>query len=436
MALRKMSRSVSIIGVGATKFGDAADTPDLEDLSFQDLGAWAAYEAMEDAGVNPRDIGKVSVAATCGPIYISETIAGNNGMIEMIGMKGKASSFHSEGCAAGFLAFNEAVDAVASGRMDIAMALVVEQSRWTNAPDRPSCYRWPNTEYKNLYGRDFMAADKAFDTAYVRWNGSWIIGMDVPFRQYTRENGITDDELEQALMGQVITAREHSVRNPIAYIQKTWEEEAKERGFKTAEEFLLSPYNPKLNDYMRPSFMAIQNDGAVAIIVAATDIADKYKQQPIEVVNIVQCDMTAGIPKTHSKLTKLAVKELYDITGYKPEDVELLEIGDAGLGDELVGAEDVGYLPKGEGWKYFRDGRTRFDGDRPMNTCSGSFGAGHAFSAPDLLYVWEIAKQMRGHAGERQIPNPPKVSMLRGVGAGQSCSVSLYRTLDESKEGE
>jgi len=431
MAVRKMSRSVSVIGVGATKFGDPADTPELVDLCFQDLAAWAAFDAMDDAGVNARDIGKLSVAATCGPLYLNETIAANNGLLEMLGMTGKSSSFHSEGCAAGFLAFNECVDAVASGRVDIALALVAEHSRWITAPDMPSCYRWPNTEYKNLYGRDFYAASKAFDCAYSRWNGSWIIGNDSPSRAYIRKTGITNDELEDAMIGQSITAREHSVRHPIAYAQETWEEVAKKRELSSAEEFMRSPYNPKLSEYMRPAYCALQNDGAAAIIVCATEIADQFKQKPVEIVNIVQVDMSSGSSiNVKSKMTKLAAKEIYDITGYKPEDIDLLEIGDHGLADELQGAEDVGYLPQGEGWKYFRDRRTRFDKDKPINTCGSSLGVGHAFGAPDLVYIREITLQTRGQAGERQMPIPPKVSLLRGIGANQSCTMAIFKAVE------
>jgi len=430
MGFRKMTRPVSVIGVGATQFGDVLETPEMKGLSWMDLGAWAAYEALEDAGMNPRDVGHLAVAAITGPFYLNETVAANNTMREQIGMKFASSTFHTEACGAAFVAFTDAVDAVASGRVDVAMALSPEVSRNCAAPDMPPCYLWPASEYKNLYGRDFLGADKAFDTSYNRWTGGWIIGMDVPFREYIRKTGITLDEMEQAMIGQTITQREHGEHNPIAQERMTWQQVAESRGFKTDREYLTSKFNPKISEYLRPAYFALQNDGAVAVIVCATDVAHKYKQKPIEIVGLVQCDLSSEYTKTKSQLTKEAIRQLYENTGYKPEDIEFVEIGETGMCEEMNAAEEIGYLPEGEGWKYYRDGLTRFDKEKPMNTSAASISVGHAFSATDLLYPREIVLQMRGQAGARQIPKPPKVSLLRGIGGGMSCVAAIFRTLD------
>jgi acetyl-CoA C-acetyltransferase len=93
-------------------------------------------------------------------------------------------------------------------------------------------------------------------------------------------------------------------------------------------------------------------------------------------------------------------------------------------------AEVVGYLPKGESWKYFRDGKTRFDGEKPINTDGGTQGIGHAFASTGIHNYKEAVLQMRGEAEGRQIPIPPKVVMIRGQGATHSVSIGILRTLE------
>ena len=54
--LGKLSRSVSIIGIGATPFMNINDDPDLLGLTEGDCFGYAALAAMEDAGLEPRDV--------------------------------------------------------------------------------------------------------------------------------------------------------------------------------------------------------------------------------------------------------------------------------------------------------------------------------------------------------------------------------------------
>ena len=141
MAIKPLSRSVSIIGFGMTKFGDSSETPELAGMSLQDLGAWACAVAMEDAGVNPQQIGKLALGSVCSPYYNSECMTPVSGFMEFVGMKGKAGVYHNEACASAMNAFNEAVEAVASGRYDVAIAVDFDSAVNTQAPNLPSCYR-------------------------------------------------------------------------------------------------------------------------------------------------------------------------------------------------------------------------------------------------------------------------------------------------------
>ena len=430
MSKRPLSRSVSIIGVGITKFGDADATPELLGMSLQDMAVWACLDAMEDAGVNPQQIGKLVVGRVCTTDGNSECISPNHGFLEWVGMRGKAGVHHSEACATPFNILNEAIEDVASGRFDISMCVDSDSARHITAPDQPSHITYPKSEYKTLYGRDAPTGDSCQDTAFNRWIGGGFAQLDSIGRQYIRTAGITQKDLDDALNGQSITARHHGKMNPKAFVQETWEEIAEKRGFDDPRKYLESKYNPPISEYLRPSTFAMLSEGAAALIVCATEIADQFRQNPIEIVNFAQFDVGQNTPFTTSTMNTGLAKQLYEITGYKPEDIEYFQTTDGTMPDVLDSAEAFGYLPKGEGWKYLRDGKTRFDGEKPMNTDGGHQCYGHAFGATGVATVGECVMQMRGTAGPRQITPAPKVSAMRGWGSGQSVSGYIFKTSD------
>jgi acetyl-CoA C-acetyltransferase len=437
MSLKPLARGVSIVGVGITQFGDGDDvkTPQLKNMSLQDMAAWACIDAMEDGGVNPRQIDKLIVGRVCTTDGNSDCICPNHGFLEWIGMQGKASTHHSDACATPFTILNEAILSIASGRYDVVMVVDSDSARHITAPDKPSHIMYPKPDYKKLYGRNPPTGDSCQDTAYNRWVGGGFSTLDACGRRYIRESGITIDEFEDALSGQAITARYHGSLNPKAYAREKWEDVASKRGYDDTLEFMKSKYVPKLAEYMRTSTFAVLSEGAAALIVCATEIADQFKQKPIEVVNLAQFDMGGLWAQLTPKMNRGVAQQLYDVTGYKPEDIEYFQTTDGDLSDALDSAEASGYLPKGEGWKFFRDGLTRFDSEKPMNTDGGHQCYGHAFGATGVATVGECVMQMRGQAGERQIPKPPKVSMMRGWGSGQSVSQYIFKTSDINQKG-
>ena len=97
----------------------------------------------------------------------------------------------------------------------------------------------------------------------------------------------------------------------------------------------------------------------------------------------------------------------------------------------LVSAEIAGYLPYGEGWKYICEGRTAWDGDKPINTNGGRTSFGHAHAASGLADVYEACKQLWGECGGHQVKKQPRTAMLRGYGGAQNVAAVLLRTLDE-----
>jgi len=431
MGLKPLSRSVSIIGVGSTKFGAPFDTPELKDLSFQEYGAWAVLDALNDAGVNPRQVDHLVVGSTSSPTHNSMNIAPNHGLLEWVGMKGKSTNFQCSGCSTGFHIISQAVDMVAGGRCDIVVAVNIEINQSITHINKPSHIRYPMGEYSQIYGIKPFLGVNAVDTSYHRWIGSTFSAMDHCARNYMKEAGITSDELESACIGASVTDRQHGVLGPDCYVKQTFDEVAKEYGFSSVDEYMKSDMNPYFTDMIRISYTGVLCEGATAIVVCSTDIAKKFQQKPIEVVNIAQVDYSVLDADNERKMSRDAAAKIYDITGLSPEDIDYLASTNMDQTDLIDSAEAVGYLPKGESWKYFRDGKTRFDKEKPVNTDGGTQGVGHAFASTGPHHYKEAVLQMRGEAVGRQIPAPPKMTMIRGQGATHSVTITILKTLED-----
>lgn len=422
--LGKLSRSVSIIGIGATPFMNINDDPDLLGLTEGDCFGYAALAAMEDAGLEPRDV-DYFYHGSANPKMFNNAVTPNMQVAEWFGMRGRGSVHHSEACCTGYVALEQAVLAVASGAYDIVLSGGVEMA--TGLPDskKPACFRRPMTT-EDIW----PDLDSIIDRSYTRALGGGNIGQDDWIDMYRVENGLTARQIDDILNMMSYQCRRAASLNPMALEQTPFEEIAKARGYDDPFEYLRSPFNPKTTQYLRVTGNAPSADGAACCIVCPTEMARQFKQKPIEVLGIGASCLESMVPHLEKKATAEAARQVYETTGVKPEDLDLLLINDFILSSQLLAAEEVGYLPKGEGWKYVMDGRTAFDGDRPINTNGGRTSYGHAFGASGMADVYEAVLQMRGQAGDHQVKKLPKTTMLRGFGGGQNVRISILRTVE------
>ena len=428
--LGKYMRSVSIIGVGCTPFMYTVDNPETDGLTEGEMFGYAALQAMEDAGVNPRDVdfyfhGQASPLA--GSNYLTPNIQIGN----WFGMKGKASIHHSEACCTGYYALEQAVNAVASGKYNCVLSGCVEFG---------DCNAVPNHPYK----REKVPMEKflqttawLYDRNYCR---SMIAGQELIYddaaEYYKRTNGLTDEEMDDTLCWMSINNRKNASKCELAIERKTYDEIAKENGFNSAIEYMKSPFNPRTGDYLRMSGIEVKCDGAAAVLVCATDMIEelthgKMQHKPVEVLGVGCGAYEATNPHFEIRATEEAVEQVYDVTGVKPEEIDIFYANDFIITSHLIAAEIAGYLPKGEGWKYICEGRTAYDGDKPINTNGGRTSFGHAHAASGLADLYECVHQMRGDCGERQVKKLPKTAMLRGYGGAQNICTYIIRTKED-----
>ena len=413
--LGKNLRSVSIVGVGATPFMNAVSDPKYKGITNGELFGYAALDAMADAHVEPRDV-QYFFHGSANPHVLNNCITPNVQVADWFGMRGKGSLSHSEGCCTGYIALEEAVMAVASGAYDIVLSGCSEMG--TGMPDgnTPDHMRVPLTTEVL-----FPDLDSIFDRAYGRYLGGGPgMNHDDWINYYAKENNLSADVIDDVLNHQAYHFRRAAALTPRAIRRTTFDQMAKEAGFDDVWEYMKSPYNPKMTQYLRVSSDSCVADGAACCIVVPTEIAKQFNEKPIEVLGVGASVLDAIVPHLEKKATAEAARQVYDVTGLTPDDIDLLYVNDFIGSSAFLAAEEVGYLPKGEGWKYALDGRIAYDGDKPMNTNGGRTSYGHAFGASGMADVYEAVIQMRGEAGERQVKKTPKHTFLRGFGGAQN----------------
>ncbi|MGX8729208.1 MAG: thiolase C-terminal domain-containing protein, partial [Lachnospiraceae bacterium] len=283
---------------------------------------------------------------------------------------------HSEACCTGYYAVEEAVNAVASGKYDCVLTGCVEFGDSLAVPNHP-------------YKREKMTMDKFLQTTawlYDRnYTRSLMAGQELIYDDaaewYKRTRGITDQEMDDTLNWMCINNRRNASVNPLAIERRTYESLAKEKGFENVIDYMRSPYNPKMGDFLRAGGLELKCDGAAAAVVCATDLVDKFmgnkSHKAIEVLGIGCAACEATTPHFEVTATEEAIRQVYELTGVKPEEIDIFYANDFIITSHLIAAEIAGYLPYGEGWKYICEGRTAYDGDKPINTNGGRTSFGH-----------------------------------------------------------
>ena len=407
-------RGVSIIGVGCTPFMETLNTEDYCGITEGELYGYAALKAMEDAGVSPKDV-EFYYHGCASPLNGSNYLTPNMQVAEWFGMRGKASIHHSEACCTGYLAIDEAVRAIASGRYDMVLTGCVEFGDALAIQGKPSYIREPFSFEKFQISTEWLT-----DNAYSRHLLA-NVGHDNVAAWYQEKAGLTEDQIDKALCQMAINARHNALNNPLAIDHKLYEDVAKEAGYDDVMAYMQSSLNPKVGAIQGISGLEHKCDGAAAVILCATDLADKFtSNKPIEILGIGNAALEASNPLLEVYATQEATRQVYALSGVAPEEIDLMYINDFIITSQLLGSEIAGYIPENEAWQYTMDGRTNFDGDKPINPNGGRTAFGHAHAASGLADVYDAVLQMRGKAEDHQIKNIPHKVFLRGFGGGQN----------------
>jgi hypothetical protein len=91
---------------------------------------------------------------------------------------------------------------------------------------------------------------------------------------------------------------------------------------------------------------------------------------------------------------------LWSRTGLAPADIDALYIQDPTAVWSLQMLEYYGFCPVGDGGRFLAEGHTLPGGDLPLNTHGGQLSESYTWG---WMHMVEAVRQLRGHAGERQL---------------------------------
>jgi acetyl-CoA C-acetyltransferase len=203
--------------------------------------------------------------------------------------------------------------------------------------------------------------------------------------------------------------------------------------------------NPKAYFYKRPvSLEKIKNspvvsspfrlmDCSLSVNGGAAVIISKEKTD-IEIIGsgfATDYLLTFGRDEIHHfKATRIAAKQAFDQAKLKPKDIEIAEVHDAFTSVELFSYEDLGFAEIGKGAELIRSGKVSLDGELPINTSGGLKAKGHPISVTGLAQIYEVANQLRGKCGQRQVKPLPKVGLCHNIGGtGGSVIVHILKKI-------
>jgi acetyl-CoA acetyltransferase len=133
-------------------------------------------------------------------------------------------------------------------------------------------------------------------------------------------------------------------------------------------------------------------------------------------------------PKRAAGPTVQAARAAFEMAGVRPSEVDVAQIQDTEAGAEVMHMAETGLCEHGEQPKLIEASDTEIGGRLPINTDGGCIANGEPIGASGLRQVFESALQLRGQAGESQVPGSPRVAFTHVYGApGISACTVLTR---------
>jgi len=382
-------RNVAIVGIGGTKFGKYTH------MSIREIGEEACLKAIRDANIHPKDI-QLAYAGNAIQWEWGQGLLIGHDVLRELGITKIPITRVENGCATGSNAFREAWYKIATGYCDTAIVFGVEQMTVVDSSKMLSIFG----------GRQH--AEREGDMGYSAPGLFALIA-----KRHMSQFGTTKEQIAMI----AVKNRKFGSMNPEAQHSKaiSLEEVLNERMI--CEPLTLSQCCPR-------------GDGAAAVILASEQVARKYTTTPIYVAASIQ--VSGDYPDVGDMVSVSfdsdvrGAKAAYEMAGMGPEDIDLAEVHDCFSPAELLHYEDLGFCPKGEGGRFIEEGHADLGGKVPINTSGGLLSKGHVIGATGVSQIIELVRQLRGHAGPRQVEGAKVALQHNGGGFIHTDTASCF----------
>jgi acetyl-CoA acetyltransferase len=378
---------VVVQGIGIHPFGRF-------DMGYEEMGAAAAIAALRDANVEWRQI----QAAYLSRMYLPATSAAR--IFRRLGSTDISVMDIEAACASGGVALRQAVLAIRSGEIDLALVLGCEKM--------PRGFMDPAM----LYSPWQIELGAAVNPAY------WAIRAS----RHMHDWGTTEQQIARV----AVKSHRNSVHNPYAMYRKPF----------SLEDILNSPL---VCDPIRLLEICAPNDGAAAVVIAsAKQAAEIGLTGPTIGISAIahtiarySADFRCPVDSMSATAnnpgpTEVTAKKAYELAGVGPDDIDCFEVQDTDAFSEIECYEDLGLCAPGDGGRLIDEGVTEIGGAKPVNMSGGLISKGEPVGASHLGQIVEIALQLRQTAGARQVEGA-RIGLAHVLGAGGNCAVTILK---------
>jgi acetyl-CoA acetyltransferase len=366
--------SVAVVGVGFSHAGRRLP------LSDDELVRQAITAAMADAGMTKADIDGIS------------TMGGNAmNMGQLLGILPLNYFYTSSLLGPAFVEpAIMAISSVAAGLAHTCVAVrLIRQQGGANAGPRGEAPPGPMR----------VGGDMQFSAPFGAGAAGATIGA-FQMQRHMQQYGTTYEQFA----ANAVTARYHASLHPEAIF----------RDRITVQDYLDSRF---ISEPLRLLDCDYPVDSAAAVIFTTSDRAADWQHRPVLVESyalsaIRDFDMSLIDDFTWNSPAHCA-SALWSRTDLKPSDVDTAQLYDGFSIITFEWLEALGFCGRGEAGPFIEEGHTRLGGSLPLNTDGGACNFGRRHGAN---FCVEAVRQLRGEAGDRQVPGAEVAVWTNAVG--------------------
>jgi acetyl-CoA acetyltransferase len=375
----------AIVGYGETPVSRGRTEKGEKRLSEEEYFAWAAKLAIEDAGLEKKDldgqgIGVVGSSYPHAEIWSAE-------VVQNLGFRPHLMIRSDHGGMGGASLLYQAGLAVTSGVVNYVLCIGADTPMNISEPGAVRTWR-----YESDFQKPFGMMGPNSQIAFVQ-------------RRHMYEYGTNVEDLGRIAVSQ----RKNATRNPLAYMRTPL----------SLEEYLSSRM---IADPVRLFDACIPVNGGLSFLVTSLEMAKKASHRnAVPILAIAESDNLLQGSSTRPDICSLgglreSSKKAFQLAGIKTEEISFFQPYDDYTIIVLMQIEDVGFCEKGKAGQFLRDHDISYEGDFPINTGGGQLSSGQPAMAGGFIPIVESVRQLRGEGGDRQIKSP-KIGVATGLGA-------------------
>ncbi len=377
---------VAIIGAGQSAFVRSYPGS-VRELAFEGFA-----DALDHAGMKATDI-DASVVCSAPEYDLQRSPAGV--FAEYLGLNPGPTVYAETLCSSGSTGLKLAYGLVASGLHEaVAVIGFQKMSEISSAETQERMGRGADVQWESPFGTMMPAYYAMYARAHMEAHGTTLEDL-AAIRVKAATYGQMNDKAvyRKPVTAEMLTDPESRMSGPVA-----------------------SP--------LRVGDCCANADGSSCVIVANADRAKAFCERPIWIrglgsasapVNLAGRDLFTGL-----SVARRAAAQAYEMAGVGPRDIDVAEVHDCFTIAEMMAYEDLGFAEPGKGPDLINRKETYLEGSIPVNVDGGLLSKGHPIGATGGSQIRTIVRQLRGEAGDIQVPEA-SIGLVHNIGG-----VGLY----------